>query len=365
MNNMSFTPEQHEFRRQFIGASQAAGIMGLDPNNPPIKVYNYMVHGVYDDTQSLAARRGVHMEPLIAELFEEEYRSLGVRLIDPKSVWPETYGALVDKEISFISASLDRYIEGTNEPVEIKDISHPAVLSEFGREGSEDVPLKYHVQVMQQLRVMRTHCHYAGLPLPVRGYLCAMLRGNTFRTFPIEWDEAKWTEIYAHLSAFMTQYVIPQIPPPITSDEHYKMFLQERRLAMGVNDAKREDDSDETVAKASELITLQGMSKVIDSRITLLKNEFMQIIGDGKGIQGRYGSIQVNGGGMQEKIDFEKAVYGLRDLVGNDEEFNKILKECTYTIPSKKPFVQAYPKKGWIPEATYIDGAIKLISSGE
>lgn len=352
---MAFSKEQHEFRRKYIGASQSGGIMGLDPRNPPIKIYNYMVHGERDEGDSIAAKRGTYMEPFIAAQFEQEYKELGVKLVDPKAIWPDTYGAIVDPEITWLSASLDRYIEGTNEPVEIKDIAGDfEIMSEFGAEGSETVPLKYHVQVMHQLKVWRTYCDYNKMTIPSRGYLYAMLRGSQLRAFPIDWDEAKWREIYTVLSWFMQNHIVPQVPPPITGDEHYKKFLQERRAAMGVRDEKREDNSPEIVALAAEMRILKNIEKAVEERYSLLKNQAMEMIGSDKGVTGEYGSLQIVSGSPKEKVDLEKAVLGFLDVVPKDK-YDEIIRECTYTITSKQSHVQLYPKKGWNPDIALVE----------
>lgn len=359
-----FSKEQQEYRRRFIGASQSAGIMGLDPRNPPIKIYNRMVHGVMDESQSIAAERGTYMEPWIAKKFEEEFADLGVKLVDPKEVWPDTYGSIVHPKIAWLAASLDRYIEGTNEPVEIKDIGDPSVIAEFGQEGSEEVPLKYHIQVMHQLAVFREYCELNGMPVPERGYLYALLRGSILKAFVIPWDESKWREIYVNLEAFMLNNVVAEVPPPVTGDDEYRSFLRQRRAALGFNDNKREDNSEETIALASEIACLQRFDKAVSERLKLLKNQSMAMIGQDKGVSGQYGTLQIISSSPVEKVDHEKAVLGFRDLVP-DEKYNEVIRQCTYVAPPKAPHVQLYPKKGWEPDKAIYSRSIALLTEAK
>ena len=63
------TQEWKDFRRNKIGASDAAGILGISPFKTPYQVWEEKIFGL-DDLENWAMRHGHLMEPLAREEFE-------------------------------------------------------------------------------------------------------------------------------------------------------------------------------------------------------------------------------------------------------------------------------------------------------
>lgn len=177
------------WRRQGIGGSDAAAILGLDRYKSAFEVYAEKVGLKTEEPDNEAMRQGRDLEAYVAERFCEatgkKVRRRNAMLQHPAYPW--------------MLANIDRWVIGENAGLECKTTS---VLNR-ARFAQGEFPANYYVQCM----------HYMAVTGAERWYLAVLVLNKAFHVFTIERDE---TEIEALVQAekrFWEEHVIRQIPP--------------------------------------------------------------------------------------------------------------------------------------------------------
>jgi len=180
---MGLTQEQLLERQNYIGASDAAGVLGLSRWRTPIEVWAEKTGQVPQEDKSgiLAIEVGVELEDLVAKLFTKR-TGLKVRRANETRF---------HKTHPFLACNLDRLIEGTDEILECKTASGWKAKEWEG----EEIPQEYVIQVLFQLAVTGKK----------RGHIACLIGGNAdFRYKVVERDEVAIKQIVEKCAAFWT-----------------------------------------------------------------------------------------------------------------------------------------------------------------
>lgn len=249
-----------ESRRAYIGASEAAAVLGISPYDSPHSVYLSKVEGV-EKEETLPMRRGRHMEPFIIAEFERE---TGVKVLPgrfhqhPK--WP------------FIACNTDGELEWKGHPavIECKDVGFFAGL-QFGTEGADIVAEHYLTQCAYQLIA-------SGRKLAC---LCVLKDGRTLEKFWYTFDPALFEiahvldrdmakSITFRVCQFWNNHIIPKIPPPLTAVDTDTDYVRTRRSEYDNGDLTNADE--EIQAESSELAKEIPLFNELKARIEGRKN---------------------------------------------------------------------------------------------
>lgn len=264
-------------RRTYIGGSAIASILGLQPSRwrSAVQLYQRMTADAPEEETAKAQRklfaRGHIVEPLVARMLADLY---GIDAADIKSVSNQRF---VDPDVPYFAAEIDfelplsavrqyfpedcaalpdDYIVN----VEIKTVS-PFAASEWGEEGSEDIPVHYAAQIYWGLGVTRRQLA-----------LCAALFGaDDLVLYPIVAD-ADTIDGMRRMAAEFWQRVQDRDPPPPQS------IADTLRLWPIANDA-RVEASEEIIAALSTFKLMNRKSKTYDDGkdgVSLLIREFMK-----------------------------------------------------------------------------------------
>jgi putative phage-type endonuclease len=123
-------------RRNGVGASEAAGVVGLSPWTTPLEIY-MRKRGELRPSEEPRLIWGKKLEPLVAD---EYSRQTGIPLEKPLSIcWRP--------EAPWMRASLDYWVPG-DRVVEIKTVSQ---WFDWGEPRTDEVPKHYALQVQQQM----------------------------------------------------------------------------------------------------------------------------------------------------------------------------------------------------------------------
>lgn len=158
------TPEWHEWRREGISATSCAVIMGENPDKTPLELWQEMVGLVEPVDLSVIpqVKRGVKLEPLALQAFEEKYGKMALPFCAESSEHP------------FIRASFDGVLED-NCPVEIKNLSEANHLEVLHlREQSKAFKL-YRWQIMHQMIVSGAQRGYLWCWSPKHEPICLVV----------------------------------------------------------------------------------------------------------------------------------------------------------------------------------------------
>lgn len=225
------TLAQGHDRSQFLGGSDVAAIFGVSPWRTPLQLWEEKITPqVRDETperKKFFARRK-RQEPVIAEMLLDEYGIEVTRLSMDEN--PNRY---VDPEHGFLAAEIDFEFlmsqsvrdafpdrpefqaipDGTLLNGEIKTV-HPFKASEWGEQGSEDVPIHYAAQVMHGLGV-------TGRPAAI---VAALFGLDTLLCFPVMRDEETIAAMRDKAVTFWNKNVLQHVPPEMTNTDDVKRF---------------------------------------------------------------------------------------------------------------------------------------------
>lgn len=222
-------------RSKFLGGSDVAAIFKVSPWKTPYDLFMDKItprseagEDLDEERRKFFARRK-RQEPVIAEMLADEYGIVVTRLsLDDN---PNRY---IDPEYSFLAAEIDFEFEmsptvrakfperadfaaipdGTVLNGEIKTV-HPFKASEWGEQGSEEVPIHYAAQVMHGLGVTRRPAAIVAALFGLDVLLC----------FPVMRDEETITAMRAAAVSFWNDHILPKIPPePVNLDDVTRMY---------------------------------------------------------------------------------------------------------------------------------------------
>lgn len=232
-----------DIRRETIGGSDAAGIVGLSQYATPYTVWADKTGHLPDKEDSEAMRQGRDLEEYVAKRWEE---ATGKTMRRSNSI-------LYNSLYPFAHADIDRSVVGENAGLECKTTSS-LNLRQF--KGVE-FPEKYYVQCVHYMAV--TGCQ--------QWYLAVLVFGRGFFTFTLERDQA---EIDALMEAEKNFWALVKqdTPPALDGLEPTKTALQ--TLYPASSGGKVDLFGRETLL--SEYLLLQGKKKELSERISQIEN---------------------------------------------------------------------------------------------
>jgi putative phage-type endonuclease len=225
-------PAGHD-RRKVMGGSDVAAVFGVSPWLTPLGLYEKKTNPFPDEDITPEKRkffsRRKRQEPVIAEMLADEYGIVVTRLSLDED--PNRY---VDPEYPFMVAEVDFEFlmspevrdhfpdredfaaipDGTLLNGEIKTV-HPFKASEWGEQGSEEVPIHYSAQIMHGLGV-------TGKPAAL---VAALFGLDILLCFPVMRDEETIAAMREKVITFWTQNVLAGVPPePVNVDDVKRMY---------------------------------------------------------------------------------------------------------------------------------------------
>lgn len=177
-----------ERRRNTIGGSEAAAIIGLNDYSSPYTVWADKLGKLPDKEDSEPMRLGRDLEDYVAKRFTEK---------TGKKVRKEN-AMLYNPQYPFAHADVDRMVVGEDAGLECKTTS----IMNLKKFKNGEYPANYYVQCVHYLAV--TGCK--------RWYLGVLVLGEGFHDFVIERDEGEIAALMESEEAFW-KYVESKTPP--------------------------------------------------------------------------------------------------------------------------------------------------------
>ncbi len=189
------TPEQREARRQGIGGSDAAALLGLSKWQTPLSVYLEKI-GEGDD-EDLSANDCIHFGNILEPIVADEYaRRTG------KEVFIEP-DALIHPQYDWMRANIDRRIKGEDAVLECKTAG-TFVKDQWGEEASDNIPDAYLMQC----------AHYAAVCDVSRVDIAVLIGGQEFRIYTYQRNKALEEKLIERERHFWHEHVLKRVPPP-------------------------------------------------------------------------------------------------------------------------------------------------------
>lgn len=233
-----------QLRRQTVGGSDAAGIIGLSKWATPYTVWADKTWRLPNKKDTEAMRLGRDLEDYVARRWMEEtgkkVRRLNAMLYNP--AYP------------FSHADIDRMVIGEEAGLECKTTSTLDVKQFKG----VVFPEKYYAQCV----------HYMAVTGAERWYLAVLVFGSGFFTYTLERDQAEIDALMAAEEDFWRTYVMPDTPPvpdgsDVTADALQTIY------------ADGQDRQVELFGRApmlEEYARLKDQRKALDGRLSEIEN---------------------------------------------------------------------------------------------
>lgn len=210
-------------RRNFLGSSDIAAVMGISPWMTPLELYERKVRsGPEEEIDERRARffaRRKRQEPVIAEMLFDEYAIEVTRLsfTDPNRYQDGEHpflAAEIDFEFKMDDAVRGRFArpefeeiaDGTVINGEIKTV-HPLAAHQWGEAGSEECPVHYCAQALFGLGVTRRPAVLVAALFGLDNLVC----------YPLMADQESIAGMRAKAVAFWNDHVLAREPPAPTN----------------------------------------------------------------------------------------------------------------------------------------------------
>jgi putative phage-type endonuclease len=317
------TDKQLAMRRNGIGSSEVAGILGLSPFTDPVKIW------IDKCAPHLSTRpenkpfglldMGNLMEPVVAKAYCIEHRLTAKKYLD----------TIQHPVVSWMMCTPD-YKLSNGRGLECKNV-HSAAAYEWGSSGSDRIPIHYIPQVQQCMAVLHQDDWAAA----------AIIGGTDFRHYLIKRDDELIAMMVEECEKFWHDYVAPKkIPPanlgPSTACEYLKKIYPEQK-----NKETVEINEDHPVYENLKRIKeLRQASKLIKEEMSLMTAAVQAAIQDG--YRFKYGSgkgsmaASWGVGGEKVYIDWEELAGELMENLEVDRA--KVIEKHTKKIQKARKF---------------------------
>jgi len=278
-------PQQIEDRRQGIGGSDIAAVLGLSPYKTPYDLYLEKIGESEPD--DLADNERVHFGNVLEDVVADEFSRrtyLKVRRNNQH---------IIDRDRPFLMANIDRAVTGkpfgmkcglecktTDKWAARPELWGPGATFEFDRDGhlqiveaDDQVPDWYLLQCAHYMRVTSADFWF----------LAVLVGGNDFRIYTIQRDLELEMIMLEHATRFWVEHVERRIPPPPSN-------VVDLEAMFSIDNGKSIDASPEVINTWAEVKELQAQLKAIETRlegqtvgktkIGGLKNQLRMAIGE-------------------------------------------------------------------------------------
>lgn len=217
-----------ELRRNSIGSSDAATVVGLNPYSSKLTLYADKKGILPEKEDTERMRLGRDLEEYVAQRFSEE---TGKKVKRSGYMWQHPM-------YEFITANIDREVDGEDAFLEAKTTMN----YERHDYDSGEIPMNYYVQVMHAMAV--TGCEKA--------YLAVLVFGKGFYWFEIKRDEKEIAALIDNEVEFWQAYVL-QNRPPLADGSESSMDTLSKLYPFGDDSSTAVIGKDETMRNYLEL----------------------------------------------------------------------------------------------------------------
>ena len=252
-----------EARKNGIGGSDVASIMGLNKYSSPLNVW--LVKTGREESPDLSDNQAVEwgnrLEDVVADKFADEHPELQVR---------RRNATMVSIKRPWAFANIDRWVTDGKGNVGILEVK--TVGMRRAADWDNGVPLYYLTQVMHYMSV--TGYQYA--------WVAVLIGGQEFREYYIERDEEDIKAINDAVDTFWRDFVETDTAPAlIGNDPEADAILHQHE------DPSTEFISmlDSDISILDELQQIKEEMDTLKKKKTLIENTIKDLIGDNKGIE--------------------------------------------------------------------------------
>ncbi len=261
---MTITLEQLKARKEGIGGSDAAAILGISKWNTPLDVFlNKTNAEVEEQALTPAQEWGNRLEPVIIQKFQD---ATGLQC----KTSTETFK---HKEYPFMLANIDAFIPEENAVLEIKT-ANAWSAKDWALEGGDNLPDYYLTQCAHYAEVMGVEKVYVGV----------LIGGSDFRVYNYNRTPRLQAVIIEKENAFWHNHILKRVPPaPVTIEDSLKLWQFS-------NPDTTKVAGEEEEALVTELLMLKEQTKELEERYKDKSKILFAYLQDAESLVDRYGN---------------------------------------------------------------------------
>lgn len=305
------------WRRQGLGGSDAASIVGLSPWKTEMDIWmdkkSLLPPEDDDPERNFMLNLGLELEPVVARLYE---RQTGRELILPEPV--------VHPAHPEVRGTPDRLVRNELRGVELKTENQFSEM--FGEPGSDEVPGHYLVQA----------AHYMALTGFTHWDIAVLHGGTRFAIYTIQRDAELESMMIEKLTEWWRKHILDDIPPEMDSSEAWRVYLHNRYPRNVLPLAEIAPNSEWIVDSLGEI---RKAEKAISGFRKEFENRLKAIIGDREGVFCKYGRVTWKNTKDSEGVDWEKAFQMLSSMTKAKESMQQ---QCIRKSLEKEPGVRRF-----------------------
>lgn len=247
-------------RRQFIGGSDVAGILGRSPWTTPYQVWlektGQMPAAEEDPARKKILRRGQLLEPIVLQMLQEENPEIHV------TARRQRY---IDPEYPFLAAEIDFECYDETDPDrtirngEIKT-SHPMAAKGWGEEGTDSIPDYYLLQIHHGLMVR---------PERRSTQVALLLGADDLKPYTVYRDDELIAYIRAKELEFWNDHVLKGVAPAITTAGDAELSLKLHKGLQMVATQELEIEAQHLIRLKETLKALEADTDACKDRIRI------------------------------------------------------------------------------------------------
>jgi len=251
----------HDDRKHYIGASDAAAVVGMSRWKTPLQIWAEKTGQVEPEDISgrLAVKLGNRLEEVVAELFTAETGKKVHRVSEP----------FVHKLYPFIVCHIDRKVDGESAILQCKTVS----AWKAKEWDEEEIPHEYIIQEIHELACTGYD----------RAYIAVLIGNQDFKWKVIERDNFVINDLINREVKFWTDFVSKKVmPETITKDDSgvlFELFPHSKPGAIIQIGDKADILVDSIKSMQQDYNNLEGL---IDQQ----KNELRALIGEAEAGEG-------------------------------------------------------------------------------
>lgn len=266
-------------RRDGIGASEIAAVLGISPYESPFSLYHRKANGwEIEDTEDMEAGR--RMESAIADWAADRIDPNENLVVRPAGLYRSAERpwqlATPDRLVHMVCPGCEggasgwgrcRTCQGTgfgSRPIAVLECKHPFSWDGFGEDGGDEIPVYFRAQLLQQLDVLDVH----------EGYLAAYT-SHQLRIYHLRRDPKDLRVMRAAGARFWQRIQDGDIPDV---DEHHATADTLRRLHPTVEDIT----VDVPVELAEGYRRARALAKRVEANVDRYEARIRDAIGDGR-----------------------------------------------------------------------------------
>lgn len=258
------TPEEwKKIRRESIGASEIAAVLGVSPWQDAMSVYLNKVEGV-EKEETEAMEWGTRIEDYIREKYIENHRT---QVAKPANIF-----RLKDKPLHVspdgVVVPAGEIGQEVKKGLECKNVGWR--MAKFWDDG---VPSYYQLQCQQAMHI---------LEIP-QWDVAVLIGGQEYREYTLDYDAELGSTIEEAAEVFWNSFIVSRTPP--TELAGLDSMREYVRKCLNRTDGLFREGTDEERKWFDEYVSLRRTCKAMDTKVEEAGNNLRLIIGESEGIQ--------------------------------------------------------------------------------